>query len=213
MSKEYKIAWILSIVALIIGLLLISKEVSTYSTDEYWVAKNYRHVYEQASGKIVDYIEDDETCKIKHGEIIVTRMRAGIVGSAFGWILTLIAGSWIVGLIILESPNPSTNNSQNFSYENAQESMVTYKKENNYTDNKIPLNNIPQDSPPPSIENRNYNNDEGEQLEKTTQTLDTRPFRRQMPVPLTSMSSYKQQKLEQQKNEETESNIKFDYET
>ena len=31
-----------------------------YSTDEYWVAKDYHHVYDKFSGEIVDYIEEDE---------------------------------------------------------------------------------------------------------------------------------------------------------
>lgn len=113
MSKLYKLAWVLSIAALIIGLLLTSKEVTTYSTDEYWVAKNYHHVYEQYSGEIVNYIEDDETCKIKNGQIIVTRNKTGRLGSALGGLLAFTAGCWIAGLIICAFPHKSDERDHN----------------------------------------------------------------------------------------------------
>ena len=104
-SNTYKIALVCSIIMLAIGLLLMGKEVKTYSTSEYWVAKNYHHVYEQRSGKIVDYIEDSETCKIKNDEIIVTKRKAGIVGNAFGIIITFTSSCIIIGLIIYALPN------------------------------------------------------------------------------------------------------------
>lgn len=107
MSKIYKAAWVVSILFLIVGLLLMGKETATYPTNEYWVAKNYRHVYEQYSGEIVDYIEEDETCKIKNGNIIVTRKKAGAVGYAFGSIITFTSACIIVGLIIMVAPNKS----------------------------------------------------------------------------------------------------------
>ncbi len=104
-DRLYKIAWLISIAVLIVGILLMGKEVKTYSTDEYWVAKNYHHVYEQRTGEIVDYIEDDETCKIKSQEIVVTRKKTGILGYAFGIILTFTAACIIAGLIIVLFPN------------------------------------------------------------------------------------------------------------
>ena len=51
-----------------------------YSTAEYWVAKDYHHVYEKYSGEIVDYISDNETCSIKGDTITVTTRNETLYG-------------------------------------------------------------------------------------------------------------------------------------
>ena len=112
-SKEYKIAWLVSVIFLIIGIILVSKEIKRYPTNTYWVAKNYHHVYEQDTGKIVDYIEDDEKCEIDGSEITVSKLKFGLLGNAFGWLIISTSGSIILGLIIyLFSPkNDNTTQS------------------------------------------------------------------------------------------------------
>lgn len=99
-EKWYKIAWIITLIGLICGFLLMSEEVETYPTNEYWVAKNYRHVYEQYSGEIVNYIEEDETCKIKGDVIVVKRKNAGVVGYTLGGLLAFTAGCVGVALVL-----------------------------------------------------------------------------------------------------------------
>lgn len=53
-----------------------------YPTEEYWVAKDYHHVYEKYLGEIVDYIEGNETCEIKGDTIIVKKETADLFGVA-----------------------------------------------------------------------------------------------------------------------------------
>lgn len=73
-KKVIRILWAVCVIPLIIGiiLLIVSTETTEYSTDEYWVAQDYHHVYERYSGQIVNYIEDNETCKID-GDIIIVK--------------------------------------------------------------------------------------------------------------------------------------------
>ena len=109
-TKGDKILLILSILLLVVGLLLMDTEETIYSTDEYWVAKNYRHVYEQYTGQIVDYIEEDEVCKMKNGQIIVTRRKAGDVGYALGGLMAFTGGCMLVCSIFLLSPKTKNDN-------------------------------------------------------------------------------------------------------
>lgn len=69
-----KILWMVCVIPLIAGIIMIisASTKETYSTDEYWVAQGYHHVYERYSGEIVDMISDNETCEIKGNTIIVT---------------------------------------------------------------------------------------------------------------------------------------------
>jgi hypothetical protein len=68
-----------------------------YSTDEYWVAKDYHHVYDKFSGEIVDYIEEDESCEIDGDTIIVTTTKHGLY--ATGATLAVLFGMGTLGLI------------------------------------------------------------------------------------------------------------------
>ena len=101
-KKLNRIVWAVLLIPLIVGLILlsVSSEVTAYSTNEYWVSKDYHHVYNSYSGEIVDYIEDDEICKIKDDQIIVEKRSGGYL---WGQILSGIFGfatvSWIVILI------------------------------------------------------------------------------------------------------------------
>ena len=69
-----------------------------YYTSEYWVAKDYHHVYYKYTGKIENYIEENETCEIKGDEIIVTAKKypAYNVGRA----ITVIFGIFAVVLFL-----------------------------------------------------------------------------------------------------------------
>ena len=97
-EKTYKIFLVLTITLFIIGvvLLLSSKTKVEYPISEYWVAKDYHHVYEKYSGSIVDVISDNETCKMRGEYIIVTttnkglNVAGGIIAGIFGTILAVI---------------------------------------------------------------------------------------------------------------------------
>ena len=58
----------------------------------------------------------------------------------------------------------------------------------------IPIEYLPQEE--------NQSNEENEQFEDLSQIVSSRTFHRQMPVPITEMSSYKQAMREQEKNKE-----------
>ena len=100
-SKTYKICWLISVIFLIIGCILMYQEETEYSTSEYWVAKDFQHVYEQYTGEIVDVIEENETCKIKDDVIIVSTKACGVWGYHFGSFIALISGGWIIYLIFI----------------------------------------------------------------------------------------------------------------
>ena len=86
------VIWAVIIIAFIVGLILVdeSERRAEYSTGEYWVAKDYHHVYETYSGEIVDYIEENEKCKIDGDTIIVTSTDKGLY--AVGIMLCVIFG-------------------------------------------------------------------------------------------------------------------------
>ncbi len=96
------IVWGAIVIVFFVGLILVgeSKSRIEYPVGEYWVAKEYHHVYKTYSGEIVDYIEEDERCKIDGDTIIVTTTNedlytAGVVICViFGFPLT--AAIWII---------------------------------------------------------------------------------------------------------------------
>lgn len=98
-KKVIIILWVVCVIPLIIGIILWMASIKTteYSTDEYWVAQGYHHVYERYSGRIVDYIEDNETCEIDRGKIIVKEMGGGY---KWGTTLTIIFGPCTIALIV-----------------------------------------------------------------------------------------------------------------
>lgn len=93
-----KIFWATCVIPLIIGIILLitSTKTTEYSTDEYWVAQGYHHVYERSTGKIVDYIEDNESCKID-GDTIIVKKRSK--GYSWGVVITLFFGMCTFGLV------------------------------------------------------------------------------------------------------------------
>lgn len=97
-KKVIRILWAVCIIPVLIGIIIVAVQTETtkYSTDEYWVAQGYHHVYERYSGEIVDYIEDDETCTIKGDEIIVKKQGKGCV---VGWCLIAFFGLGVLGCI------------------------------------------------------------------------------------------------------------------
>ncbi len=105
MDEEVKtkgIDWfmVISIVVCIVGIIVISSsnKIEKYSTEEYWVAKDYHHVYDKYSGEIVDYIEKNETCKIDGNTITVTKTDYTL--NTVGWILMLLGGGFFITIII-----------------------------------------------------------------------------------------------------------------
>lgn len=97
-EKVTKIFGAVCVIPLIVGIILIEVSTTTteYSTDEYWVAQDYHHVYERYSGRIVDYIEDNETCKID-GDTIIVKKRGG--GYRWGIGITVFFGLCTAGFI------------------------------------------------------------------------------------------------------------------
>ena len=94
-KKVIRILWAVCVIPLItkIILLIVPTETTEYSTDEYWVAQDYHHVYERYSGQIVNYIEDNETCKIEGDTIIVKKRGSGYL---WGGIITGFFGGVVV---------------------------------------------------------------------------------------------------------------------
>ena len=104
-DRVIKIMWYVCLIPLIIGVILMTCATSKveYSTDEYWVAKDYHHVYEIYSGEIVDLITKEETCEIDGDTITVTTRKEGLYSA--GIILTIIFGMFTVGMIWSEIEN------------------------------------------------------------------------------------------------------------
>lgn len=98
-EKVIKILWAVCLIPLILGIIFMgeAKTKVEYSTDEYWVAKDYHHVYNIFSGEIVDYIEENESCKIDGDTIIVTTIKPGLYTT--GVILAIFFGMCTLGLI------------------------------------------------------------------------------------------------------------------
>ena len=98
-KKIIKILWTICLVPLFIGIILWGCSISkiTYSTSEYWVAKDYHHVYEKYTGEIVDYISENEECSIKGDEIIVKTINRAMLG--WGIAITILFGMFTAGMI------------------------------------------------------------------------------------------------------------------
>ena len=96
-DKIVKILFAVCIIPLVVGIFLIQTENTEYSTREYWVAQDHRHVYERYSGQIVNVIEENETCTIK-GNKIVVKKRGGAYG--FGMFLVVFFGMCTAGAVI-----------------------------------------------------------------------------------------------------------------
>lgn len=98
-DKFMKIMWAICIIPLIIGIIMIDSSTSKieYSTDEYWVAKDYHHVYEKYSGEIVDYISENESCSIDGNTITVTTTNRSL--NLAGTIITALFGMFTIGMI------------------------------------------------------------------------------------------------------------------
>ena len=92
------LSWVVTIL-FIVGIMMVafSVETTTYPTNEYWVAKDYHHVYEIYSGEIVDTISDNEKVVMKEEEIIVKEYNT--VVNTIGWVITVFFGVWIIILI------------------------------------------------------------------------------------------------------------------
>jgi len=84
---------VISFILMLVGIILIEESVTKteYSTDEYWVAVEYHHVYEQYSGEIVDMITDGERCYLDGDLIIVETVNDTMNGWGLG--VTLISGT------------------------------------------------------------------------------------------------------------------------
>lgn len=100
MSIGEKVFWAVCVFLFVFGLFLSNEDVTTYSTNEYWVAKNYSHVYEQYSGEIVNVIEDDEICKMKKDEIIVRKKIRGNGAYTTGKVIVIMTGGCIAYAVI-----------------------------------------------------------------------------------------------------------------
>ena len=100
-SNGYKVSWLIFGILFLIGIFLTDVHKEEYSTSEYWVAKNYSHVYEQYSGEIVDVIEADEKCTVKEDKIIVERKKYGETWHAIGCTVAGISSMFLIGLIVI----------------------------------------------------------------------------------------------------------------
>ena len=91
-----KIMRTVSIIGLILCIILMfcAKSEVVYSTEEYWVAKDFHHVYDKSSGEIVDLITENESCKIKEDEIIVTTTNHALYN--WGSVIAIICGLALV---------------------------------------------------------------------------------------------------------------------
>lgn len=98
-DKAIKILWAICLIPLILGIIFMGEAETKveYSIDEYWVAKDYHHVYDKFSGEIVDYIEEDESCEIDGDTIIVTTTNHGLYST--GATLAILFGMGTLGLI------------------------------------------------------------------------------------------------------------------
>ena len=95
-----KILWAICVIPLLIGVFMIAyatKDKIEYSTDDYWVAQNYHHVYEKDTGEIVDFISDNEECYIDGDIITVQTIHEG--WWTVGIILTALFGMFTLGMI------------------------------------------------------------------------------------------------------------------
>ncbi len=101
-NKVKKILWAVCLVGLVTGIMLLSISVQSieYSTNEYWVATDYHHVYEKSTGEIVDYISDNENCSIKGDTIIVKTKNKVMRGWGIG--ITITFGAFAALLIWIE---------------------------------------------------------------------------------------------------------------
>lgn len=92
--------WAVCLVPLLIGIILLSCASSRteYSTDEYWVAKDYNHVYRKSSGQIVDNIEENEVCEIRGDVIVVTERRQPmyLIGGIITGLFSCLTGALII---------------------------------------------------------------------------------------------------------------------
>ena len=103
MSKGEKIfkilGWVSAILVIIgIGLIETAKEETVYPTSEYWVAKDYHHVYYKNSGQIADLITSNESIKIDGDEIIVTETTMPWM-KTLGTVLVFVFGTLLLGII------------------------------------------------------------------------------------------------------------------
>ena len=99
-KRSLRILSAICIIPLIVGIILLcySKTEVEYPCSEYWVAKDFHHVYEKYNGQIVDYISENEKCEIKNDVIVVTTTKRGLYN--WGSILTIFFGMATGGLII-----------------------------------------------------------------------------------------------------------------
>ena len=100
--KTMNILWTICLIALLFGVIFmgVSESKEEYSTYEYWVAKDYAHVYEKYSGQIVNKIEEDEYCEIDGDTITVTTRIGWLYG--VGAVIVVLFGMFAAGLIWAE---------------------------------------------------------------------------------------------------------------
>ena len=103
MSKADKIFKILTWVsAILVGLGIIfidvAHEETVYPTSEYWVAKDYHHVYYKNSGQIAALITSNESIIIDGAEIIVTETTMPWM-KTLGTVLVFVFGTLLLGII------------------------------------------------------------------------------------------------------------------
>ena len=99
-DKVMKILWAVCVIPLLIGIFMIgyaTKDKVEYPTDEYWVAKDYHHVYDKLTGEIADYISDNEDCYIDGDVIVVKTVKRGWYN--VGALLTALFGMFTIGLV------------------------------------------------------------------------------------------------------------------
>ncbi len=100
-TRSYKICWLVCIIFFLVGIFLMDEDKKVYSTDEYWVASNYHHVYDKYTKKMVDVIEENETIKIKGDEIVVSTKKCGSIGYVSGGFCVVFSGISMAYLVFI----------------------------------------------------------------------------------------------------------------
>ena len=102
-NKSLIILYVICAVAIFVGVVMMdeSKVETEYPTSEYWVAKDYHHVYEKYSGQIINVIEKNEECKMEKDTITVIATNYDLQG--WGMAVLLISGIALLILIVYDN--------------------------------------------------------------------------------------------------------------
>lgn len=106
-QKSRKVDWLkiikIACIALCVaGIVMIpfSHSNKEYSAEEFCLAQDSSYVYEKSSGKIVHYIEKNESLKLTENTIIITKTNRTL--KTMGWIIAIFFGLSAIGIFCEE---------------------------------------------------------------------------------------------------------------